>query len=105
MALRTQIYLQLSHDSRPLLLGNMRQQVRDKILLSALAEYHAVDRERTTKSMYTLSLAAKRERRHMALNLRIAEEKPIGHEIIFVLRTPGAADPKHRFPYVGCRTA
>src|SRR5260370_4701159 len=80
-ALRTQVYLKFGHDPGSILLGDMRQEVSDQVLLSALAKNHAVDRERTAESMDTLGFTTEKQRGHMAFDFCIARKKPIGNEV------------------------
>ena len=96
----TQINLQLCHDRIAFSFRNLGQQICNQVLLTALAENHAIDRERTAQPIQTFYLTAERQRGDMSLDFCVTGEEPIGHEIIFMRQSHGAAHFKHGFPCI-----
>ena len=84
---RAQIYLQLRHDLFTYVFRNLGEQIRNQVLLPALAENHAVDCQRAAQSVQTLYFTAEWQCRNVPLDLCITGEKPISYEIIFLYRS------------------
>src|SRR6266480_7832091 len=76
----------------------MLQQIRNQVLLPALAENHAVYRESTTQPVQTFFITTERQPRNMSLNFRFPGKDPIGHEVILAQRAARLAKRKDGLP-------
>jgi type I restriction enzyme M protein len=80
--------------------GNLRQEVIDEILLSALAENDAVYRERAAQPVQTLNFAAERQGGQMALDFCFTGKRPVRYEVIFFYRAVRASKRKRCLPHI-----
>src|SRR5262249_20290158 len=86
---RAQIDLQCGSDFDLLGFGKLGDEISDEILLSALAENHAIDRKGFAQLVQTINLSAERHSRNVPLNLCLASEYPkhILLGLLYILRS------------------